>query len=71
MQKPYAPQCDQEKQKSTCFGILYKIANVQVMNFIPVKVSRLYKNKKTKKSSKSELFLRIKKFQRFFVTKYV
>jgi hypothetical protein len=28
-----------EKQKSTCFGIFY---NVQVMNFIPVKVSTLY-----------------------------
>jgi hypothetical protein len=26
-----------EKQKSTCFGIFYKTAYVQVMNYIPVK----------------------------------
>jgi hypothetical protein len=32
-----------EKQKSTCFGILFtKITYVQVMNFIPVKVATLY-----------------------------
>jgi hypothetical protein len=31
-----------EKQKSTCFGILSNITYVQVMNFIPVKVSTLY-----------------------------
>jgi hypothetical protein len=32
-----------EKQKSTCFGIFYKNhLEVQVMNFIPVKVSTLY-----------------------------
>jgi hypothetical protein len=32
-----------EKHKSTCFGIFYKNRHVQVMNFIPVKVSTLYK----------------------------
>jgi hypothetical protein len=32
-----------EKQKSTCFGIFYKNRPCQVMNFIPVKVSTLYR----------------------------
>jgi hypothetical protein len=40
MQKPYAPKCWQAKTK---------IAHVQVMNYIPVKVSTLY-NKKLKES---------------------
>jgi hypothetical protein len=31
-----------EKRKSTFSGFLTKIANVPVMNFIPVKVSTLY-----------------------------
>jgi hypothetical protein len=37
-----------EKYKSTCFGIFFtKIAHHQVMNFIPAKVSTLYKTHKT------------------------
>jgi hypothetical protein len=39
MQKPYAPKCGQVS------GFFTKITYVQVMNFIPVKVSTLYTSK--------------------------
>jgi hypothetical protein len=43
MEKPYAPKCVQEKTKINLFrDFLQKPPNVQVMNFIPVKVSTLY-----------------------------
>jgi hypothetical protein len=42
MQKPYTPKCGQGKTKIDLFRDFFtKIANVQVMNFIPVKVSTL------------------------------
>jgi hypothetical protein len=42
MQKPYAPKYRQRKTKIDIFGFFTKMAHVQVMNFIPVKVSTLY-----------------------------
>jgi hypothetical protein len=46
MQKPYAPKCGQGKTKIDLFrDFLQKPPiQVQVMNFIPVKVSTLYIN---------------------------
>jgi hypothetical protein len=42
-QKPYTPKCGQGKTKNRpVSGFFTKITNVQVMNFIPVKVSTLY-----------------------------
>jgi hypothetical protein len=51
MQKPYAPKCGQGKTKMTYFVFFFlKIyiifiyyINFQVMYFIPVKISTLYK----------------------------
>jgi hypothetical protein len=43
MQKPYASKCRQGKTKIDRFRDFFtKTAYVQVMNFIPVKVSTLY-----------------------------
>jgi hypothetical protein len=43
MQKPYAPKCSQGKTKIDLFRDFFtKIAHVQVINFIPIKVSTLY-----------------------------
>jgi hypothetical protein len=43
MQKPYAPKYEQGKTKIDLFREFFtKIIYVQVMNFIPVKVSTLY-----------------------------
>jgi hypothetical protein len=43
MEKPYSPKCGQGKTKIDLFRDFFtKIAYVQVMNFIPVKVSTLY-----------------------------
>jgi hypothetical protein len=43
MQKPYRPKCGQGKTKIDLFrDFLQKITYVQVMNFIPLKVSTLY-----------------------------
>jgi hypothetical protein len=42
MQKPYAPKCGQGKTQIDLFRDFFtKITYVQVMNFIPVKVSTL------------------------------
>jgi hypothetical protein len=43
VQKPYAPKCGQGKTKIDLFWDFLQITHVQVMNFIPVKVSTLYK----------------------------
>jgi hypothetical protein len=43
MQKPNTPKCEQEENKNRpVSGFFAKITYVQVMNFIPVKVSTLY-----------------------------
>jgi hypothetical protein len=43
MQKPYAPKYGQGKTKIDLFRDFFtKITHVQVVNFIPVKVSTLY-----------------------------
>jgi hypothetical protein len=44
MEKPSTPKCVQEKTKIDLFrDFLQKPPYVQVMNFIPVKVSTVYK----------------------------
>jgi hypothetical protein len=48
MRKPYASKCGQGKIKIDLFRDFFtKIAYFQVMNFIPVKVSTLYKSQPT------------------------
>jgi hypothetical protein len=45
MQKLYAPKCGQGKNKNRpVLAFFTKTVYVQVMNFIPVKVSTLYKS---------------------------
>jgi hypothetical protein len=68
MEKPYAPKCVQEKTKINLFrDFLQKPPNVQVMNFIPVKVSTLYisgvpKRTDTKEGASFRLIMYMKKF---------